>query len=179
MVRKIVEWTDAEHALSQVCRTVDKDDEQFFQVISDLKDTCRATRALGLAAPQIGSSLRIFVVNLSYFSVMSSSVKDDDMKVYINPFIAPLERTTTLLGAEGCMSIPGQSVEVPRWDQIRVEYLNEARISVCEYHSGLMSRVIQHELDHLDGKLTVDTLPAHKRQSLYAKVKRKGTSKVA
>jgi len=117
------------------------------EIIQDLWDTMYNSKGIGLALPQIGSSQRLFVIDIP------NVIK----KVFINPTI--LEKTGEyMIMNEGCLSIPELEGPVIRKDHIVIEYYNEDWIYLKEEYSGIKSRVIQHEYDHLEGKLWVDRL---------------------
>lgn len=164
-VRAVLQWPH--QILSAKAYKVDKIDDDVLNVINDLIDTCLATNALGVAAPQIGISLDIFVVNTAFLERSTQS-----MRVYINPHIVPVIDTISLTMAEGCLSIPNNVIDVQRFDQIRIEYTNLMDERVSEYHSGMYSRVLQHETDHLRGILLTDNLPKTKQAKLIASLRR-------
>ena len=112
-------------------------------LINAMIDTMRSHKGIGLAAPQIGLNEQIFVVDLG-----------DEPFVVINPQIT--KRTGSDIMEEGCLSIPDVLVKVKRADAITVVYTNENNRRVERKCSGLMAKVIQHETDHLNGKLIID-----------------------
>lgn len=113
-------------------------------LIRNLRDTCRAAEGLGLAAPQIGCAHRICVARI-----------DDALSALINPTITWRSREIET-AEEGCLSLPGVWVLVPRPTAVTVIYRDEKNIRQERRLSGLDARVIQHEIDHLDGILIVD-----------------------
>jgi peptide deformylase len=119
-------------------------------------------QGVGLAAPQVGLRTRLFV----------TLAKDDDARVFINPTIIAASEE---LGEyeEGCLSIPGVYADVNRPLAVRVQAWNEKGKPFTLDADGLLARVIQHELDHLDGVLFIDHLSALKRKRLIAAYEKK------
>jgi peptide deformylase len=145
--------------LREICREVEKVDDDVRGLADDLMDTMYAADGIGLAAPQVGESLRVFVYD----------VREEEIKpgVLVNPRI--VEATGKQREVEGCLSIPGLDEVVERMERVVVEGLdrdgNEVRIEA----EGLLSRVLQHECDHLDGVLFVDRVSPLKRRMLLKK----------
>lgn len=126
------------------------------KLVGDMFDTMRSSNGVGLAAPQIGKPLRLFVIDLSPYA-------DEEprfatlRKVFINPEICESSDEEVLLN-EGCLSLPGLNEDVYRPEKIRIRYLDEDFREHDEQLDGFEARVIQHEYDHLDGTLFVDRL---------------------
>jgi len=118
-------------------------------ILKDMRDTCYAVKGLGLAANQIGLSLRIAVV-----------ATDDEKKpkkfVLINPKIT--KKSGKTFAAEGCLSLPGVYAKVKRYANVTVTALNEKGLPVEIEAEGLLARAFQHEVDHLNGKFFIDRL---------------------
>lgn len=112
-------------------------------LIDDLIATMREASGLGLAAPQIGVSRRLFVAEV-----------EDRVHVFVDPEI--LTREGEVVGTEGCLSIPGLVADVPRAERIVVRGKNRRGRGITLDAEGLLARVIQHEVDHLDGILFLD-----------------------
>ncbi len=121
---------------------------------------------VGLAANQIGVLKKIVTVNIK-------DEKKDIKKQYIlfNPKIVSYSKKTNIM-EEGCLSIPEQFAEIERPEEIIVEYINEKKKVVKKKVSGIESRVLQHEIDHLSGKLFIDYLSSLKRNIMIRKVKK-------
>ena len=111
--------------------------------------------ASGLAAPQIGINKRIFVFRNKGFGEEGKVKSRDDFEVLINPRITQA-RGEKVMMAEGCLSCPEIQVEISRFPEIKVRALNEEGKKINKKYLDYVARVIQHELDHLDGKLIVD-----------------------
>ena len=133
-------------------------------LIEDMFDTMYRERGIGLAAPQVGVSQRIFVVDVE---------GEDGERVklaLVNPRMA---RTNgSMVGEEGCLSIPGIHADVKRYAGVTFEALNEKGEPVTLRAEGLLARALQHELDHLDGILFIDRLSAIRRKLLEPKLAR-------
>ena len=120
------------------------------ELARDILATIDAAPAAGLAAPQIGKSLRLFAVELSYL------FKKQYRKILINPELRIEEDSILQYHEEYCMSIPEVGVDVARRDKITIRYFDENWEQHEEALSGLPARVMQHEYDHLEGKLHID-----------------------
>lgn len=140
------------------------------QLILDMIETMHNAHGIGLAAPQIGKSVRLFVVD-------GSPLDDEDdepgmvdfKKVFINPQI--LEEVGTPWDfEEGCLSIPNIREKVSRKDKLTIRYYDEYWKSHEEKFDGMKARIIQHEYDHIEGKLFVDYLTPLKRRLLKGKL---------
>lgn len=140
------------------------------QLIADMFETMYAANGVGLAAPQVGHSLRLFVVDASPFAEENEDGTPpeepelkDFKKVFINPYIVEEEGEEWPF-EEGCLSIPNIREEVYRQPKIVLQYQDENFVEKEEAFEGFAARVIQHEHDHLDGILFTDLLePLRKR----------------
>ena len=153
--------------LRDVAKEVDLNDKEgIAALIQDLKDTLKASEGVGLASPQIGVSSRVVIVN-------GDDLKDtfDDLegfeRVIINPVLVE-ESEKISEYEEGCLSVPGVYCSVRRPASIKLEYYNENLEKVSEEFSGFACRMVQHELDHLDGVVFVDKV-APIRKKIIAK----------
>lgn len=154
--------------LKKIAADIDRDYPGLEQFINDMFDTMYHAEGLGLAAPQVGKSIRLFVID-------GAPVADDEpeladfKKVFINARI--VEKTGDLVPMnEGCLSIPNIREEVKRESHIRIRYFDENWVEYNEVYEGYKARVIQHEYDHLDGKLFVEKVNPLKRQLLKGKL---------
>lgn len=145
------------------------------QLIENLFDTMENARGVGLAAPQIGESVRIFVVDTSPFAEDEELTEEEVeelrslRKAFINPIILE-EKGKEWPFAEGCLSIPGIREDVLREPEITIEYFDENWELKEEEYSGLAARVIQHEYDHIEGILFTDKLNPLKKRLLKKKL---------
>ena len=122
------------------------------QLLDDMFDTMYAADGVGLAAPQVGVSKRIFIIDVS-----GVEGEPQEPMVFINPQIV-WRSDKTSIAEEGCLSIPGVREDVTRSDEVEVEALNETGKPVHYKAKGLFARAILHENDHLNGVLFVDYL---------------------
>lgn len=129
--------------LKKVCAPVEKIDRRLRRTLDDMAETMYARDGVGIAAPQVGLSIRAVVI-------------DVDKKRYdlINPEITFREGSE--VDTEGCLSVPELYGEVERSERVMVEYLNRYGKPQSLEADGLLARCIQHELDHLDGQLFID-----------------------
>lgn len=134
-------------ALAQEVNHSDLSDEEFQKFIDDMIFTMKKSYGVGLAAPQVNESLRMFVMKPSLFGKAT---------VVINPVIEYLEEYGKKDSTEGCLSIPGQTLKVKRFKRIRMSYFNRHGEYMVEEMKGLEAIVSQHEYDHLNGVLIVD-----------------------
>ena len=150
-LRKIVTLPDP--VLKRKARAITKFDKNLQTLIDDMVETMRAAPGVGLAAPQIGLSDRLVVIE--YYEKEQEEENEDAPKkiwVVINPeIIKPSEET--LLGIEGCLSIPGLVGEVERHAEVQVKALNRQGKPVKIKAKGWLARIFQHEIDHLNGIL--------------------------
>ena len=122
-------------------------------LLPDMVETMRAAGGVGLAAPQIGRSLRVIIFEVPEARATNAPGDEPrDLQALINPEIEPLDEATEL-GWEGCLSIPGLRGEVPRFMRIRYRGLDGEGNRIEREASGFHARVVQHEADHLDGIL--------------------------
>ena len=134
--------------LREVCTPVETIDEHLIQLVERMWQLMLDSRGVGLAAPQVGVTVRLFAA--------SPSFSPDDLKVYINPRI--IEASGTVEEDEGCLSFPQIFTKVKRNATITVEALDLEGNIFQETCSDLHSRIIQHEIDHLDGRLLIDRM---------------------
>jgi peptide deformylase len=154
--------------LRKVAAEIDREYPGLEQLIADLFETMYRSEGLGLAAPQIGKSIRIFVID-GKPAAEDEPALADFKKAFINPYIT--ERTGDLvLMTEGCLSIPNLREEVNRESQIRIKYYDENWNYHDEVYKGYSARIIQHEYDHLDGILFTDKVSPLRKRLLKSKL---------
>jgi peptide deformylase len=134
------------------------------KLIDDMIETMYAAPGIGLAAPQVGEALRIFVVDLSL------GRKAEDLMVFVNPVF--VERDGMQLEDEGCLSVPGFNATVPRPQRAVVRGLNRDGQERTVEGTDLLARAFQHEMDHLDGKLFLDRVRGIKRDLIVKKIRK-------
>ncbi|MGK7296677.1 MAG: peptide deformylase [Candidatus Wenzhouxiangella sp. M2_3B_020] len=148
--------------LRKVARPVDEVDDSVRRLAEDMLETMYASRGIGLAATQVNRDLRLLVLDLSE--------QRDQPRVLINPEI--VERAGTQVCEEGCLSVPGEYAEVERAERIRVRALDRDGEPYEIDADGLLAVCIQHEIDHLDGKVFVDYLSPLKRRMIEKRLKK-------
>lgn len=148
--------------LRQVAVDVPKDYPNLPQLAEDMLKTMYHAEGVGLAGPQIGLSYRIFVIDLSVMADEYPEFKDSK-RVFINPeFIEVGPETKTM--EEGCLSLPGISESVTRSTRVRVKYFDENWVEHDEVFTDFFAKAVQHEYEHLDGKLFIDNISTMRRQ---------------
>jgi peptide deformylase len=162
MLRPIVKYGG--DVLHEPARNVEIITDEVTTLIDDMIATMYAAPGIGLAAPQVGAPLRIFVIDLSVGRDPSG------LLVMLNPVF--VEQEGMQLEEEGCLSMPGFTATVARPSRVVVRGLDrEGREQVRE-GTGLLARAFQHEMDHLDGKLFVDRLRGIKRDLIVRKIRK-------
>ena len=153
-LRKIV--TIPEPVLRRKAHSVSKFDKNLHTLIDDMVETMREAPGVGLAAPQVGLSERLIVVE--YYEREEDEDKEDAPKkvwAIVNPEIIKASEET-LMGVEGCLSIPNLVGEVERYAVVQVKGLNRHGRPVKVKAEGWLARIFQHEIDHLNGVLFTD-----------------------
>lgn len=165
-VLKLYEFPD--EVLRQKCERVTKVDDELRKFLDDMLETMYVDKGCGLAAPQVGVTKRIIVLD--------PNPSDEDLSVrrpmfLINPEIVWRSEETVLFN-EGCLSLPGQRADVERYERVRVHFTDyngkEQEILADE----LLAIILQHEIDHLDGVLYIDHLSRLKRSRLLKKLEK-------
>ncbi|KKX46544.1 MULTISPECIES: peptide deformylase [Sphingobacterium] len=158
--------------LRKVADEIDEDYPNLKQLIADMFETMYAASGVGLAAPQVGLPIRLFVIDATPFAEDIEEEKEvltAFKKVFINPIMVE-ESGEKWAFNEGCLSIPDINEDVLRHPNIKINYLDEN----FEEHeidlSGLAARVVQHEYDHIEGKLFTDKLSTLKKTMLKGKL---------
>jgi peptide deformylase len=139
-------------------------------------ETMAKADGVGLAAPQIGQSIRLFVIDGSGFTDKDPSMKDFK-KTFINAQILD-ESGENFTFNEGCLSVPGIREDVVRKSKIKIRYQDENFNEYEEEYDGLKARIIQHEYDHLQGKMLIDHINPLKRRMLQGKLNNISKGKV-
>jgi peptide deformylase len=162
MIRPILKYGD--ELLHDRARPVEAITEEIHRLIDDMVETMYAAPGVGLAAPQVGILLRVFVIDLSIGRDPSALI------VMINPEF--VERDGMQLEEEGCLSVPGFNATVVRPSRATVKGLDRAGNEQQREGVGLLARALQHEIDHLDGTLFVDRLRGIKRDLIVRRIKK-------
>ncbi|MBR9917901.1 peptide deformylase [bacterium] len=154
--------------LRNVCEEVSPEYPNLTEIIANMFETMDASDGVGLAAPQVGLNIRVFVVDSTAFNDDKS--KDEGIRqVFVNPEILE-ESGKEWAFEEGCLSIPDIRENVNRQPEISIRYFDENFNEKVKQFSGLTARVIQHEYDHIEGKLFIDYLSPLKKQLLKSKL---------
>nr|WP_297165386.1 peptide deformylase [uncultured Dysgonomonas sp.] len=154
--------------LRKIAHNIDKDYPNLNELIQNMFETMYNADGIGLAAPQIGLDIRLFVIDLEPLA------EDDEKyhgfkKAFINAEI--IERSGEIVSTqEGCLSIPGINESVPREETVKIKYLDENFVEHTEIYSDFFARCIQHEYDHIDGKLFIDKISGIRKQLIKSKL---------
>ncbi len=162
MVRDIVIWPDP--ILKKPAAAVARVDDEIRKLIDDMAETMYAAEGVGLAAPQVGVSKRIVVID--------TSPRQEGQKLIhlVNPKIVKVEGETVY--TEGCLSVPGEAEEVERAAKVWVESLDRDGKAIEIVGEGLLAIALQHEIDHVDGIVFVDHLSSLKRELIRKRMKK-------
>ncbi len=156
--------------LRKAAADIPADYPRLADLIRDMFETLTESDGVGLAAPQIGKAIRVVVIDLDVLSDDLPEYKDF-RRAYINPHILEYDDTVCESMEEGCLSLPGIHESVNRPTRIRVEYLDENMEPHDEWVEGYLARVMQHEFDHLDGKMFIDRISVLRKQLIHGKLR--------
>lgn len=148
--------------LQQVTQRVERVTSDIERLVDDMIETMYAAPGIGLAGPQVGVPLRVFVIDLSVGEQVGSVI------TMINPIF--VQRSGMQLEQEGCLSLPGFTATVARPERVVISGLDRAGREQRIEASGLLARAFQHEMDHLDGRLFIDRLRGIKRGLIQRKI---------
>ena len=163
--------------LKKVAEDITAEYPNLQELIANMFDTMHQAQGIGLAAPQIGLAIRLVVVDLDVLAEDEPEFKDF-RRVYINAHIVETSDETDTM-EEGCLSLPGIHEKVTRASRIHVKYLDENFTPHDEWVDGFLARVMQHEFDHLEGKVFSDRLSPLRRQMNKNKLGNLAKGKVA
>ncbi|MCH2215620.1 MAG: peptide deformylase [Flavobacteriales bacterium] len=171
MILPIVAYGDL--VLKKKAEDIEKDYEKLDELIENMFETMYGAQGIGLAAPQIGKSIRLFIVDASPFGDDEEDPEAQKVKdfkeVFINAQIVE-EKGEPMVFPEGCLSIPNIREEVTRNDTILIEYYDRDWNFQRREFDGYAARIIQHEYDHIDGILFTDHLKPLKKKLLKRKL---------
>ncbi len=182
MILPIIAYGDP--VLRKMGVDISKDYPNLSELIESMKETMVNANGIGLAAPQIGKAIRLFIVDTSPFE------KDEDLedeernflatfkKVFINAKILKEEGDDWVFN-EGCLSIPDINEDVFRQEKITIEYLDENFEKHTDVIDGLAARVVQHEYDHIEGILFTDKISSLKKRLIKKKLENISKGKVS
>lgn len=165
--------------LRKVAREIGPDYKDLQVLIEEMYETMYVSDGIGLAAPQIGKSIRLFVIDATPMADEDESLAGFK-KVFINPQIIE-ETGDKWTFTEGCLSLPNLREDVERKSHVRIRYVDENFVEHNEEYDGIKARIIQHEYDHLDGILFIDKISPLKRKLIKGKLNdiAKGKASVA
>ena len=181
MILPIVAYGDP--VLRKVCTNIDSEYPKLKELIDNMFQTMYHSNGVGIAAPQVGLAIRLFVVDTNGFSENEDLTSEEKeylrnfKKVFINAKIIEEEGQPWAFN-EGCLSIPGVTEDVSRKPTLVIEYQDEHFVKHTETFTGLAARVIQHEYDHIEGILFTDHLSSFKKQLLKNKLNNISSGKV-
>ena len=155
--------------LRKRAKEIEKDYENLRQLIDDMFETMYYSDGIGLAAPQIGLSIRLLVIDTSALEDEEDPGLQDFKKAFINPEIIE-ETGEEWIFNEGCLSVPTLREDVSRKPNIRIQYYDEDLNFLDERYDGIRARIIQHEFDHLNGVLFTDRVAPIKKRLLNGKL---------
>jgi len=164
-------YTYGHPVLRKVAQDIPTDYPGLAELINDMYETMDASSGVGLAAPQIGKSIRVVVIDLDV-------LKDDFpeyegfRRAFINAHIVEVDdKSEKVVMDEGCLSVPGLSEKVARYSRIHVQYLDETLQPHDEWVEGYLARVMQHEFDHLEGVVYTDRISPLRKQLVKNKLR--------
>ena len=175
MILPVIAYGDP--VLRSECQEIEEGTDMT-SVLKDMRDTMHQASGVGLAAPQVGKSIRLFIVDASPFAeeependeeAKNFEILKNFKKVFINPIIEE-ERGKKWAFSEGCLSIPGIREEVMRENIVKISYFDEKWDFHEEEYTGVAARIIQHEYDHIEGILFTDHLNPLKKRMLKRKL---------
>ncbi len=156
--------------LRKVAEDIPTDYPNLKQLLADMFETLTASDGVGLAGPQIGKAIRVAVIDLDVLKDDMPEYKDF-RHAYINPHIIEFDDEQTETMEEGCLSLPAIHEKVTRPTRIRVQWLDEDLQPHDEWVDGYLARVMQHEFDHLDGKMFIDRISPLRKQLIKSKLR--------
>ncbi len=162
--------------LRKKAKEIDKDNPKLKEIIENMWETMYYSDGVGLAAPQVGMSIRLFIIDASSGADEEPELKGFK-KVFINAEILETAGEEWVMN-EGCLSLPEIREDVTRKDEVRIRYFDENFVQHEETFKGFAGRVIQHEYDHLEGVLFIDYLSPLRKRLLKSKLNAIASGKV-
>lgn len=163
--------------LRKKSETVPENYPELKQLVADMFETMYNSEGVGLAAPQIGKSIRLVVIDGDVLSEKFPECKDLKLAL-INPNLEVIEDEDAVTREEGCLSLPGLSENVKRHEHVKLEWLDEDFQPHSGEFRGFASRIIQHELDHLEGEVYTDHVAPIRKQLIKSKLNNISKGKV-
>ncbi|MBO5698639.1 MAG: peptide deformylase [Bacteroidaceae bacterium] len=163
-------YTYGQPVLRKACEDIDPTTyPELDTLIENMYETMKKSEGVGLAAPQIGKAIRLMVIGLDDLKEEFPEY-EGFLHAFINPHIVEYDESELKSMEEGCLSLPGIHEPVKRPTRIRVQWLDEKREAHDEWIEGFLARVIQHEVDHLDGKVFTDRIAPLRKQMVKSKL---------
>lgn len=162
-------YTYGQPVLRKVAQDIPLDYPDLQQLIADMYETMEKSDGVGLAAPQIGKAIRLIVITLDPLKEDNPEYADFK-RAYINPHIVEYDTSETDSYEEGCLSLPGIHEPVKRPKRVRLQWVDEQLQSHDEWIEGFQARVVQHEVDHLEGKVFTDRIAPLRKQLVKGKL---------
>lgn len=163
-------YTYGQPVLRKIAQDIPESYPDLQDLIADMFETCSASDGVGLAAPQVGKPIRVVVIDLDVVSDNFPEYKGF-RHAFINGHITEVDDTETEVMEEGCLSLPGLHEKVERPKRVRVKWIDENMEEHHEWLSGFLARVVQHEFDHLEGKVFTDRVSPFRKQMIKKKMK--------
>lgn len=156
--------------LKKIAEPVTTFDDELKTLIADMFETMYSADGVGLAAPQVGKSVRLVVIDASVFAE-DDPISDGFKRVLINPEFVEFSEEQSMFN-EGCLSLPKLHEDVKRPVKVRVKYVNENFEGCDEWWEGMPARIVQHEVDHLNGILFVDHLAPIRKKLISSRLQK-------
>ncbi len=156
--------------LRKVAQDITPDHPGLKELLANMWETLAESEGIGLAAPQIGQDIRVVVIDLNPLAEDYPEYKDFK-GTYINAHIVEFDDSKTSTSEEGCLSLPAIHEKVTRPTRIRVQWVDENFQPHDEWIEGYLARCMQHEFDHLEGKMFIDRISALRKQLIKSKLK--------
>lgn len=170
-------YTYGQPVLRKVAQDIPTDYPDLKELIENMFETNTASDGVGLAAPQIGKSIRVVIIDLDVLKDEFPEYKDF-RHAFINGHILETDDSQTETMEEGCLSLPGIHESVKRSKRVHAKWLDENLKEHDEWVDGYLARVMQHEFDHLEGTLFIDHLSPFRKQMIRGKLKALAAGKV-
>ena len=154
--------------LKKIAQDINKTYPELNKLIENMWETMYKSEGIGLAAPQVNASIRLFLVDASPLEEDDPTVKDFK-RVFINAYITERLGEEKLYN-EGCLSVPNLREDVKRFTKIRMKYCDENFVEHDDYFEGTQAWIIQHEYDHIEGRVFIDNVSAIKRRLMKRKL---------
>jgi peptide deformylase len=147
-------------------------DDELQALLDDMAETMYAAPGVGLAATQLGVAKRVFIVDTA-----TGADEPSDLRVFVNPEI--VEKVGELVFEEGCLSFPGVREEIDRAERVKVRALDRHGVAFELEAEGLLAVAIQHENDHLDGKLMIDRMSMLRRRIVHRQMQKRAATEAS